>query len=161
MVPVVEAVARHMAPWIIPQPQAGKKRRGHWPLHMADIVSRETRSRMMAGIRSRDTKPELAIRRALHAMGYRYRLHGKLPGRPDLVFPSRNAVIFIHGCFWHGHDCPLFRLPGSRTSFWTTKIDGNRRRDAAALEALAAAGGDVLPSGSARCVASAVVPQRQ
>lgn len=105
---------------------------------MPDIVDPATRSRMMAGIRGRDTKPELAIRRALHAKGFRYRLHGKnVPGRPDLVLRRYRAAIFVHGCFWHGHDCPLFRLPGTRTEFWKAKIERNRERDrevAAALE---------------------------
>lgn len=86
---------------------------------------------MMSGIGPKDTKPELLIRRGLHAMGYRYRLHDRsLPGRPDLVFPSRRAVIFIHGCFWHGHDCSLFRWPGTRPEFWRAKISGNIARDA-------------------------------
>lgn len=84
----------------------------------------------MAGIRSRNTKPEMLIRKAIHALGYRYRLHAKeLPGKPDLVFPRRHAVIFVHGCFWHGHDCPLFHWPVSRTEFWRSKIAGNVTRD--------------------------------
>lgn len=86
---------------------------------------------MMSGIGPKDTKPEMFIRRGLHAMGYRYRLHDRrLPGRPDLVFPGRRAVIFIHGCFWHGHDCSLFRWPGTRPDFWRAKISGNISRDA-------------------------------
>ena len=86
---------------------------------------------MMSGIGPKDTKPEMFIRRGLHAMGYRYRLHDRrLPGRPDLVFPGRRAVIFIHGCFWHGHDCSLFRWPGTRSDFWRAKISGNINRDA-------------------------------
>lgn len=85
----------------------------------------------MSGIGPKDTKPEMFIRRGLHAMGYRYRLHDRrLPGRPDLVFPGRRAVIFIHGCFWHGHDCSLFRWPGTRPDFWRAKISGNINRDA-------------------------------
>lgn len=95
----------------------------------------------MAAIRGRDTKPELIIRRALHARGFRYRLHDKrLAGKPDIVFPARRAVVFVHGCFWHGHDCPLFVLPATRTEFWRDKIAANRTRDAAALVALAGAG---------------------
>lgn len=91
----------------------------------------------MARIRGRDTKPELLVRRALHARGFRYRLHAKeLPGRPDMVFPRRRAVILVHGCFWHGHDCPLFRLPGSRREFWEAKITGNRARDGVVLARL-------------------------
>ncbi|KAB2700394.1 DNA mismatch endonuclease Vsr [Ochrobactrum sp. Kaboul] len=97
---------------------------------MVDIVSPETRSAMMAGIRGKDTKPEMAIRKALFALGWRYRIHDKrLPGKPDLVFPKRKAVIFVEGCFWHGHDCHLFRMPASRQEFWQPKIEGNRQRD--------------------------------
>lgn len=84
----------------------------------------------MAGIGPANTKPEMLIRRGLHALGYRYRLHVKgLPGKPDLVFPARRAVIFVHGCFWHGHDCALFRWPSSREEFWRAKIAGNIGRD--------------------------------
>lgn len=90
----------------------------------------------MGRIRGKDTKPELLIRRGLHARGFRYRLHAKLPGRPDIVLPAHRAAIFIHGCFWHGHDCPLFRLPGTRTEFWRDKIAGNRARDVAAIDQL-------------------------
>lgn len=108
---------------------------------MADTVTPEVRSRMMAGIRGRDTKPELALRHALHSMGFRYRLHVRsLPGRPDMVFPGRQAVLFAHGCFWHGHDCHLFRLPATRSGFWQEKIAGNRARDVAAEAALAGMG---------------------
>jgi DNA mismatch endonuclease, patch repair protein len=97
---------------------------------MADVVSPEKRSQMMAGIKGKDTGPELLIRRALHARGLRFRLHDRrLPGTPDLVFPSRKAVVFVEGCYWHGHDCHLFKLPSSRTEFWSEKIEGNRRRD--------------------------------
>ena len=84
----------------------------------------------MSGIRGKDTKPELLIRRALHAKGFRYRLHSRnVPGSPDLVLPKFRAAVFINGCFWHGHDCPLFRLPGTRTEFWQAKIERNRMRD--------------------------------
>lgn len=97
---------------------------------MLDIVDSETRSRMMSGIRGKDTKPELLIRRALHAKGFRYRLHAKdIPGKPDMVFPRFRSVVFVHGCFWHGHDCPLFRLPATRTEFWGEKIECNKKRD--------------------------------
>lgn len=96
---------------------------------------------MMAGIRGRDTKPELLIRSGLHRMGFRYRLHGKgLPGRPDLVFASRRAVIEVRGCFWHGHDCPLFRWPATRPEFWREKIAANIARDVRNREALLAQG---------------------
>lgn len=100
---------------------------------------------MMAAIRGKDTRPEMTIRRGLHARGFRYRLHARnLPGKPDLVFPARRAVLFVHGCFWHGHDCPMFRWPGSRVDFWRTKIAGNRARDRAAQQALEATGWRVL-----------------
>lgn len=106
-----------------------------------DVHSPETRSYNMSRIRGRDTKPEMLIRRGLHARGFRFRLHARdLPGRPDLVFPRRRAVILIHGCFWHGHDCPMFRLPASRADFWQTKIEATRARDARAADALAEAG---------------------
>ena len=98
---------------------------------MADIVSPEKRSLMMAGIRGKNTKPELAVRSGLHALGFRYRLHcASLPGKPDLVFPGRKAVIFVHGCFWHGHDCHLFSMPKTRTEFWRHKISRNCLNDA-------------------------------
>lgn len=95
----------------------------------------------MAGIRSKNTKPEMLIRKGLHKLGYRYRLHDKnVYGRPDLVFSKYSAVIFIHGCFWHGHTCHLFKLPGTRTEFWQNKIEGNQRRDNAVKEKLVAEG---------------------
>ena len=97
---------------------------------MADIVSKAVRSRMMSGIKGKDTKPELLLRQNLHRRGFRYRLHVKdLPGRPDMVLPRFNAVLFAHGCFWHGHDCSLFRWPQTRRDFWVEKIRGNRARD--------------------------------
>lgn len=108
---------------------------------MADVVSPSTRSRMMSGIRARDTKPEMLIRRGLHSRGYRYHLHyGKLPGKPDLVFPSRRAVIFVHGCFWHGHCCTLFKWPSTRAEWWRAKIQATRERDDAVRERLAELG---------------------
>lgn len=107
----------------------------------ADIVSPAVRSRMMAGIRGKNTKPELLLRSELHRLGFRFRLHRRdLPGRPDLIFPKRGAAIFVHGCFWHGHDCHLFRLPKSRTEFWREKIAGNIARDRRQIEALKEAG---------------------
>nr|WP_171231954.1 very short patch repair endonuclease [Ruegeria sp. HKCCA4812] len=97
---------------------------------MADVHDKATRRRNMAAIKSRDTKPELVIRKALHARGFRYRLHSSsLPGKPDLVFKKHRAVIFVHGCFWHGHNCPLFRWPATRQEFWRAKITGNQERD--------------------------------
>jgi DNA mismatch endonuclease, patch repair protein len=98
---------------------------------MADIVPPDVRSRMMAGIRAAHTNPELLLRRGLFAEGFRYRLHAKgLPGKPDLVFPRYEAVLFAHGCFWHGHDCHLFKMPASRRDFWESKIARNRAVDA-------------------------------
>lgn len=107
---------------------------------MTDIVDSSTRSRMMAGIRGRNTKPELLIRSLLHRKGFRFRLHVKdLPGKPDIVLPKYRAVIFIHGCFWHGHqDCHLFRLPATRTEFWQEKILRNQTNDSRAVELLLA-----------------------
>jgi len=91
----------------------------------------------MSSIRGKDTRPEMAVRRGLHTHGVRYRLHAKeLPGRPDLVLRKYRAVIFVHGCFWHGHDCPMFRLPSSRTDFWRAKIERNRERDREVMAAL-------------------------
>lgn len=97
---------------------------------MSDVVSPEKRSQMMAGIRGKNTKPELLIRKGLHARGFRYKLHDRtLPGKPDLCFPKYSAVIFIHGCFWHKHDCKLFKWPRSNKAFWHEKITGNVKRD--------------------------------
>lgn len=100
---------------------------------MTDIVDQQTRSRMMAGIRGKDTKPELALRRALHARGFRFRLHsGKVPGRPDLVLPKHRAVVFVHGCFWHRHEgCRYATVPATRPEFWRAKFDANSARDSA------------------------------
>jgi len=104
---------------------------------LPDIVTPEVRSRMMAGIRGANTKPELVLRRGLHGLGFRFRLHDRtLPGTPDIVFPRYRAVIFAHGCFWHGHDCHLFKTPSSRQEFWQTKIERNRAVDARAEAAL-------------------------
>lgn len=97
---------------------------------MADVVPPDVRSRMMSGIRGKNTKPEWIVRRALHARGFRYRLHVRdLPGRPDVVLPKHHAAVFVHGCFWHGHDCPLFRWPKTRPEFWQAKISRNRAND--------------------------------
>lgn len=95
-----------------------------------DIVSPHTRSRMMSGIKGKNTKPEILIRKALFRRGFRYRLHERnIPGRPDLVLKKHNAVVFINGCFWHCHDCHLFKWPQTRTEFWSKKLDSNRLRD--------------------------------
>lgn len=115
---------------------------------MADTISRQRRSEIMSRIRGKDTGPEMAVRRIAHAMGYRYRLHrAGLPGRPDLVFPGRRKVIFVHGCFWHLHadpDCRSARLPKSNRDYWRTKLERNVARDAEQQERLAELGWDVL-----------------
>lgn len=107
---------------------------------MIDIVDSITRSRMMAGIKSRNTKPELLIRSLLHNRGFRFRLHVKdLPEKPDIVLPKYHSVIFINGCFWHGHqECHLFRLPATRTEFWQEKIYRNQTNDSRAIDLLLA-----------------------
>lgn len=92
----------------------------------------------MAGIRGKDTKPELALRKALHARGFRYRIHSvHVPGKPDIVLSRYHAAIFVHGCFWHGHGCHLFRLPRTRVDFWREKIARNQNRDATVARDLA------------------------
>ena len=97
---------------------------------MTDIVDKKTRSRMMAGIKGKDTQPELVIRKALFAKGFRYRLHStKIPGTPDIIFSRFRALIFINGCFWHGHDCHLFKWPSSNITFWESKIRRNQEKD--------------------------------
>jgi len=105
---------------------------------MADVVDKETRSRMMSGIRGKDTRPEKRLRTALHAAGFRYRIHDrKLPGKPDLVFPMYKAVIFVHGCFWHRHpECWWNTNPSSNTGFWKTKFEQNSERDARNISTL-------------------------
>jgi DNA mismatch endonuclease (patch repair protein) len=106
-----------------------------------DIISPEQRSALMSRIKGKDTKIELEVRRGLHALGFRYRLGGAgLPGRPDIVLPKYRTVVFVHGCFWHRHDCYLFRLPKTRTDFWKEKIDANRLRDERAISALESTG---------------------
>ena len=103
-----------------------------------DIVSPEKRSRMMAGIKGKNTRPELVVRKLVHGMGFRYRLHRKdLPGSPDLVFPRLKKVIFVHGCFWHRHaGCRFAYTPKSNAQFWLDKLEGNIRRDGQAVMAL-------------------------
>ena len=112
---------------------------------MVDSLSPETRSKMMGRVRSKDTGPEMIVRRTLHRLGYRYRLHhAGLPGKPDIVFARRRKVIFVHGCFWHRHDCPRASMPKSNTEFWTLKFKRNIVRDNAVLDALRALGWSVL-----------------
>jgi DNA mismatch endonuclease (patch repair protein) len=104
---------------------------------MADVVGPDKRSRMMSGIQGKDTKPELAIRKALHARGFRYKLHDKaLPGKPDMVFPQYRAAIQINGCFCHVHECHLFKWPTERQAFWKEKLEKNRIRDEKSNKAL-------------------------
>jgi len=91
----------------------------------------------MRAIRSKNTKPEMVVRSAMHAKGFRFRIHRKiLTARPDIVFPKYHAVVFVHGCFWHKHNCPLFKVPKTRTEFWLEKIGGNVRRDLAVRDEL-------------------------
>ena len=104
---------------------------------MADLVPPHVRSRIMASIRGKNTKIELGVRKALFGLGYRYRLHPRsLPGKPDIVLPKHHAVIFVNGCFWHGHDCRLFRPPKTNPAFWRKKIAANRNTDTKALRKL-------------------------
>jgi DNA mismatch endonuclease (patch repair protein) len=112
---------------------------------MADTLSPDERSKRMSLIRSRDTSPELALRRALHRRGFRYRVNDKrLPGKPDLVLRRFNVAIFVHGCFWHRHEgCSVANRPKSNTAFWTAKFDRNVQRDAQAQERLTALGWNV------------------
>lgn len=111
-----------------------------------DVFTPEQRSAVMARVKGKDTRPEMKVRRLAHALGYRFRLHRKdLPGSPDLVFPGRRKVIFVHGCFWHGHDCPRgSRQPKQNADYWRAKIGRNVERDAAARAALEAQGLSVL-----------------
>lgn len=110
-----------------------------------DIVDRATRSRMMSGIRGKDTTPELVVRSYLHRAGLRFRLHSKLPGKPDLVFPRHQTVIFVHGCFWHRHQgCRFATTPASNAKFWAKKFADNVRRDAHVQQLLAKLGWRVL-----------------
>jgi DNA mismatch endonuclease (patch repair protein) len=112
---------------------------------MADVLTAEQRHLNMSRIRGRDTKPEMLIRRGLHARGLRYRLHDrKLPGGPDLVFARYRTVVFVHGCFWHKHDCPLAKLPATRQDFWLSKLEGNAARDTKSIAALQTDGWNVL-----------------
>lgn len=107
-----------------------------------DTLTPLERSAVMSRVRGKDTRPELLVRKILSSLGYRYRLHSaKLPGKPDIVFPSRKRVIFVHGCFWHRHaKCTLARIPKSRVAFWTTKLDGNQKRDRQHVRSLRRAG---------------------
>lgn len=101
-----------------------------------DRLTKEQRSANMAAIRSTGTKPELHVRKALHAAGFRFRLHSNLPGHPDIVLPRLKTAVFVHGCFWHGHTCAKGRLPRSNVEFWAAKIARNADRDARTSRAL-------------------------
>lgn len=113
-----------------------------------DTLTPQERSERMSRVRSQDTKPEMIVRRLVHSMGFRYRLHRKdLPGKPDLVFPRLQKAIFVHGCFWHLHPdsgCPFARLPKSRLDFWLPKLEANRARDIKTVETLSKTGWSVL-----------------
>lgn len=112
---------------------------------MADLVDSETRSRIMSSVGQRNTLPEMRLRRVLHRLGLRYRLHVRdLPGTPDLVFPRFNAVVFVHGCFWHHHGCKYSSIPLTRREFWQDKFQANRARDVRKIEQLQEAGWRVL-----------------
>jgi DNA mismatch endonuclease, patch repair protein len=120
---------------------------------MIDRVNSSVRSRMMASVRHKDTKPERFIRSALFAAGYRYRLQRRdLPGRPDIVLQRHRTVVFVHGCFWHGHDCLRGRRPQSNTEFWNAKLDQNRARDQKVRRALEALGWTVVSIWECRLV---------
>ncbi|TIT20139.1 MAG: DNA mismatch endonuclease Vsr [Mesorhizobium sp.] len=110
-----------------------------------DIFDPIKRSAVMACVRSKNTKPELRVRSYLHRRGLRYVIHDKrLPGNPDIAFPSRRVVVFVHGCFWHGHNCKKGRPPSSRSDYWLHKIEGNRTRDEMAARRLLEMGWDVI-----------------
>ena len=117
-----------------------------WSRRLVDVVEPKIRSRMMSGIRGKDTKPEMLVRKALSAAGYRYRLHRRdLPGAPDVVMPGCRVAIFVHGCFWHVHSgCKNAKLPSTRPDFWRDKLEGNVARDRRAIESLRADGWRVL-----------------
>ena len=113
---------------------------------MVDTVSPEVRSRIMAQVKSKGMKPEMRVRRLLHGLGYRYRLHrSDLPGRPDLVFPSRRKVVFVNGCFWHYHPgCARVRIPATNRDYWIAKLERNRARDERNLSLLEEMGWSAL-----------------
>jgi DNA mismatch endonuclease (patch repair protein) len=153
------------APWELAQPG------NVLPEPRWDIMSPEKRSALMGRIRGKDTKPEMIVRRLLHSLGYRFRVHSRdLPGRPDIVFRPRRVAIFVHGCFWHRHDCGLAYTPKTRQQFWRAKFDRNVKRDQEVRDELETAGWRVIvvwecqlkkPSAlSARLVKSLGPPRR-
>ncbi|MGE4263252.1 MAG: very short patch repair endonuclease [Desulfovibrio sp.] len=111
-----------------------------------DTIPQGLRSEIMGRVQHKDTRPEMVVRRLVHSLGYRYRLHQKdLPGKPDITFPGRRKIIFVHGCFWHRHEgCALARMPKSRVDFWNKKLEGNKARDQRNVQRLRDAGWDVL-----------------
>lgn len=110
-----------------------------------DTVTKEVRSRIMSAVGQRDTKPEMVVRRLVHAMGFRFRLHVKtLPGSPDIVLPRHKKVIFVHGCYWHRHTCKQATFPATRVDFWKAKFDANRKRDRRNVRELRQAGWRVI-----------------
>jgi DNA mismatch endonuclease (patch repair protein) len=111
---------------------------------MVDTRTPEQRRRIMQSVAQKHTGPELAVRRLAHGLGFRFALHKDLPGRPDIVFPGRKKVVFVHGCFWHGHSCSKGKLPKTRPEYWEPKIARNKARDAAVLRELKASGWKVL-----------------
>jgi len=112
---------------------------------MADTVTKQQRSRIMAAVKSKDTTPEMIVRRLVHSLGYRYRLHvASLPGKPDLAFPRLRAIIEVRGCFWHGHQCGRCRIPSTHRRYWVQKIQGNYDRDRRATRELRRRGWRVL-----------------
>lgn len=126
-----------------------------------DTRNSEQRSRIMRSVKTKDTGPEMLVRRLLHRLGYRYRLHARdLPGRPDLVFRSRKKAVFVHGCFWHGHGCAKGKLPKSRLDYWGPKIEGNVARDAAAMRSLRAKGWKPLVVWQCECKSTARLQRR-
>jgi len=113
---------------------------------MSDNLTPEQRRKTMARVKSQDTEPEIKVRRLAHALGFRFRLHRKdLPGKPDLVFPKLKKVIFVHGCFWHGHEgCEASKKPSSNTEYWNKKLDRNKKRDQDNLKRLISVGWEPL-----------------
>lgn len=112
---------------------------------MADIVTKDKRSQIMSRVKSKNTKPELLLRKSLHALGFRFRLHLKtLPGKPDIVLPKYKSVIFVHGCFWHFHNCSRVKIPAENSSYWRKKISNNIERDCIHKEKLESLGWNVF-----------------
>lgn len=129
---------------------------------MADVVSPDKRSEMMSGIQGKNTKPEMLVRKGLFRLGFRFRIHvSKLPGKPDIVLPKYKAVIFINGCFWHGHNCSLFRWPSTRPAFWREKITSNKNRDLQVKDLLAKQGWRMLVLWECATKGRGKLPQEQ